>query len=250
MPRRPPVLALPRGCAKQCAGAGRSAGGVRRCSGGDGGAALPEVWGAVGRSEEDRLPRCEVTRRSERACGRHARHARVVAARAGAPAPALSRGRSLDGRKGGECVQRLWEVADEVATFVRERESCLPTRLPARSSRSGRLTSGSSPDRPDVTVPGRQRVGSRLSRVTGRALGPLEGPVVRDATGCAPGALSYVLSCVRLAESVRSRLQAQGRGAAGLRRRPWGRGAAGLRRRPWGMSVHNCFLSFAPPQST
>lgn len=103
VPQRPPVLALPRGCAKQCAGAGRSAGGVRRCSGGDGGAVLPEVWGAVGRSEEDCLPRCEVTRRSERACGRHASHARVVAARAGAPAPALSRGRSLAGPKGGEC---------------------------------------------------------------------------------------------------------------------------------------------------
>lgn len=57
-----------------------------------------------------------------------------------------------------------------------------------------------------MIVPGRQRVCRQLSRWTG---GALEGPVVSDAIGCELSALSCVLSCVRLAESVRRRREAQ-----------------------------------------
>ena len=58
-----------------------------------------------------------------------------------------------------------------------------------------------------MIIPGRQRVCRQLSRWTG---GALEGPVVSVAIGCELSALSCVLSCVRLAESVRRRWEAQG----------------------------------------
>lgn len=53
-------------------------------------------------------------------------HERVVAVRARERSPgplfSLEVTRS-DGRKGVECVKRLWKVTDEVATFIRERRS-------------------------------------------------------------------------------------------------------------------------------